>query len=361
MTDQTEFARTAENPSPQLVKVSETRVRHERMGKGHLKIYTRYVAGVQVEEAFTFQSLADVLGLPMGTLEGRYNRGRLYHWKVDIPTGESRPVRGFALPLLGEVIRVVETPGSRVQAEGNEEFVVGRGGRRGTVRTPLAIETIAGKRYITVPALAEHFGMSITTIRNKLQASGLSAVAQEIPSSTQRGGRPRKVYPASMEEQLREAIDHGATFLSELDAVLAKARSVQPPPFDAQAAFARLRPAKPRLELVKPADDGMDGILANVNAIMAQAPAGKPGVVGAAVPLEDARHLTPSPQDGDAPDQWAQVRESALAMMRMEGFSMESQAEACEQLAIAGAPDSVIEQVKALAQAEQQRSAGGAA
>lgn len=208
-----------EGVQPQaLMAVARMTVRYIQMGKGHLKIYTRTVNDVVVLEAFTLASLADCMGLAVGTLEGRYHRGRLFNWKVDIPTGTTRPVRGFPLAQLKEVMTILSTRGARVEGAGTNTERVTSGRVGNGARYPLQYVIHNGRRYITIPALADHYGVSTTTIRGKLVRSGLLSKGENLNSPSQ-GGRPRRGWPASMEAQLVDAIENGAQFLSEIQTV----------------------------------------------------------------------------------------------------------------------------------------------
>lgn len=207
-------------PQP-LQLVARMTVRYVQMGKGHLKIYARTVNDVPVMEAFTLASLADCLGLPAGTIEGRYHRGRLFNWKLDIPTGESRPVRGFPLQMLEQVITILTTRGARVEGAGTNEERVARAGPS-SARFPLKYETHAGKRYITIPALADHYGVSVTTIRNKLTKAGMLGQAVNLSAPAQ-GGRPRRGFRESQYSQLVDSIENGAQYLNEVEQTFRRA------------------------------------------------------------------------------------------------------------------------------------------
>lgn len=209
-------------PIDQLTRV-QTKIRRVQMGRGYLKIYSRMVNDQVLTEAFTLQSLAECMGLPAGTVEGRYHRGRLFNWKIDIPTGESRPVRGFPLPLLEQVMTILTTRGARVESTGNTDKVVGRQ-PKGDAKFPLVYEKHAGQQYITIPALADHYGRSTTAIRNRLVKSGLLAKAVNLNSPAQ-GGRPRRGWPVSLQAQLIDAIENGAHFFNEFQSAMARVQN----------------------------------------------------------------------------------------------------------------------------------------
>jgi hypothetical protein len=198
-----------------LHKVSETKIRYVALGKAHLKVYTRIVRGVPVMEAFTLLSLAECIGMSPGTMEGRYARSRLYRWKMDIPTGDSRPVRGFPLAMLEQVTMVLTTRGAMVHATANEDGIVAAR-PSGDARAPLTYERYGREQYITVAGLAEHYGRSITTIRSKLARAGLLRSAANLHSPLQ-GGRPKRGWPVAMREQLVDAIENGAQFRNEFE------------------------------------------------------------------------------------------------------------------------------------------------
>ena len=192
------------------------KIRTEVMGSGQLVIYSTYIDNRVVAEAFTLESLAHVLDLPMTTLDGRYKRGRLSNWKVDIVGRSGRPMRGFPLAMLERVITIIVTPGAYVEstAEGT------RPSRdRADLQNDLRPTMYMGRRFFTVPALAEAFGFSETTIRNKLTRSGLLKKMQDLGSS-RNGGRPQRGFDEKYLAQVKMAIVEGAVFRSEMDRIL---------------------------------------------------------------------------------------------------------------------------------------------
>ncbi len=199
--------------------VVQRKVRTEEMGSGRLVIYSTYIDNRIVSEAFTLESLAHVLDLPLTTLDGRYKRGRLSNWKVDIVGRSGRPSRGFPLAMLEKVINIVVTPGAYVQSTESGD----RASRdpiqlKGELRPTMYM----GKRFYTVPALAESFGYSETTIRNKLNRSGLLKKMQDLGSS-RNGGRPQRGFDEKYLPQVKLAIVEGAVFRSEMDRILHRA------------------------------------------------------------------------------------------------------------------------------------------
>ena len=148
------------------VRALETKITRHQSGAGYLEVHTKLVSGVKVMEAFTLASLAEVMDMPMSTMEGRYARAKLHYWKVDIPTGSGRPQRGFPLPLLAEVVNMVRTPGASVKYSPNGDVLVKPGRVEGVA--PLVPVYHNNKPHFTIAALADHFGYSATTIRNML-------------------------------------------------------------------------------------------------------------------------------------------------------------------------------------------------
>lgn len=199
--------------------ITERRIIYEQMGKGHLRVFELYLAGELISRAFTLESLASVLGLPPTTIDGRYQRGRLHHWKVDIPMPSGRPARGFPYKLLEQVIKIIMTPKAYVEADPNATRA--KAARRGQ-RGELVAENHMGKPHYTVPALAEAFALSETTIRKKLSKAGLLRYMVDLTPHAH-GGRPKKGFPERMLAQVTAAIDFGTTFMSEQDIILARA------------------------------------------------------------------------------------------------------------------------------------------
>jgi hypothetical protein len=165
----------------------------EPAGAGSLEIFTAYVDGVEVSKAFTLASLADVLGLPLPTIEGRYVRAKLKLWKIDIPSRAGRPTRGFPYSRLQDVLTILRTPGAVVKHDPNAGAIIPM---RGGDAFPLVVTKHEGHDYYTVPALADHFCVSPTTIRKKLTSAGLMNRAVNL-ATNQQGGRPARGFPAS--------------------------------------------------------------------------------------------------------------------------------------------------------------------
>ncbi|OWT55256.1 hypothetical protein CEY11_21335 [Candidimonas nitroreducens] len=214
-----ELAKQAELNATTLTKISD----REMNGK-HLRVYTTYVGGTVVGECFTLESLAHVMGIPMSTMNGRYKRGNLVAWKVNLPNAAGRPARGFPLPLLGDVMRVINTPRLRVHVDSDGTRI---GESREREHVPLVPVTVAGQRHYTLDSIAYAFGLSRTTVRHKLRAAGLLQCMRELPSSP-RGGRPRHGMPENRMGEVKAVLETGASFTSELDRVLQQATGQYP-------------------------------------------------------------------------------------------------------------------------------------
>jgi hypothetical protein len=198
------------------------KVSYRQAGKGHLELFDVYRGDEHVGQFFSFRSLPEVLGMPLGTLEGRYSRGRLHTAKRDIATGQSRPIRAFPMERFDEIVAVIRTPGARMVSE--LERVEREHVARGPSGLPLEVRTVGRNKYITLRAVADHYGKSLTTIRTRLDVAGLLKKAQDVylnPSA--HGGRATKCFPAELGEQIKRAIEEKATFHDEIDTALAMA------------------------------------------------------------------------------------------------------------------------------------------
>lgn len=202
-----------------LVIASQTKIKKVQYGKHFLIVHEKYVDGQLVGEAFTLESLVHCMGIPKSTVEGRYARGRLCNWKVDMPNGYGRPARGFPLALLDQVVHILQTPGARVNVEPNQDTVrVGRAPRAVSELRPTYHQ---GAPYYTVPDLAAHFGYSETTIRKKLDKAGLLRKQVDLTASLN-GGRPKRGFPQSLLGSVRLAICENVSFKDKADIIMSR-------------------------------------------------------------------------------------------------------------------------------------------
>lgn len=277
-----------------------TTVRYETMGKGRLKIRGAYKDGQLIGEAFTLESLAHVLDMPMSTIDGRYARGKLAKWSVPIINGYGRPARGFPLPLLNDVIAIITTKGACVGHDVN-----GSGPAQiKPVRqaNDLRPEYFAGQQYFTVPSLSYAFGYSETTIRKKLERAGLMCKFVNL-ASPEFGGRPKRGIPAKYLADVKLAITEGVTFMTGMERALHAAGYEQakadmqasiaphePPPPNSLRAWDRstmapVVPVKPPVNAVNPAFDAdleVGDLMAQLEHIVATAMKVPAATIGAA-------------------------------------------------------------------------------
>lgn len=157
---------------------------------GHLEVHvTRDDDGNVTREVFAFSSLADVLDVPMSTLEGRYARSPLKQIKVNIRTGAGRPARGFLLTHLDDVLAVLAGPGALPASESKPEPSAPY--RPSTGELVPVIHN--GEPHYTIQSLADYYGVTAQTIRNRIRAAQLEA--RLVPTtSTPQGGRPRLAF-----------------------------------------------------------------------------------------------------------------------------------------------------------------------
>jgi hypothetical protein len=187
-------------------KSVDIRHRTQAMGAGALRIYEFVADGKTVYELFTLESLAEVLGLPMSTMNGRYARGQLRKWMQPIINGYGRPARGFHLYQLQHVIDIVTTKGTSVAHDSNGSGVARQ--RLTTQVRDLVPTYFQGKQYYTVPSLANAFGVSETTVRKKLEKAGLMRHFIDLGTSLY-GGRPKRGIDAKHLGDVKMAVVHG--------------------------------------------------------------------------------------------------------------------------------------------------------
>lgn len=195
--------------------------RTELVGDGVLDIYTVSVGGQVILEAFPLASLASVLNITETTLEGRYTRTGLRMLAVSIPGKGGRPLRGFELRRFDEVTSVLTNPKSRIAIDANAGTYLPP---EMTTHLPLVWTAHGGKNYITPQAIADHFGLSLSTVRNRLHDSGLARRAETLPPGAN-GGRPRRVYPEAMMADIKLAVVDGDKFRNVFDRALIPAGS----------------------------------------------------------------------------------------------------------------------------------------
>ena len=197
----------------------EYKIREEQMGEGTLRIFDTYVGGELVASIFTLESLAHVMGMSMSTMDGRYKRARLARWMVPVPSMAGRPMRGFPYKLLDAVIAAIQHP---------QAFITGdaHGSRVSTPQTrqigPLTPEYHLNQRYYTYPSLARSFGLSETTVRNKLNRAGLARRFENLGSPPQ-GGRPKRGIHERHMPEVKLALHDGAKFFTKYDTAMYRA------------------------------------------------------------------------------------------------------------------------------------------
>ena len=174
--------------------------------KGTLEVHiSRDADGNVTQEAFTFASLASVLDVSPTTLEGRYARSNAKNVKINLRSGAGRPQRGFPLALLDDVIDAMTAPRARFDdSKPNNQ----------TTNTPAHPRTLVpllhnGEPHYTVQALADYYGVTTQTVRNRIKAAGLEARLVPTSSSAQ-GGRPRLAFRYVDLELVHTAVGYGA-------------------------------------------------------------------------------------------------------------------------------------------------------
>lgn len=199
--------------------ILRTTITREPFMDGHLEIHTKIHNGHVVQRAFTLASLAEVMGIPDSTMEGKYARAKLHYWKVDIQTGMGRPKRGFMLHQLNEVVDILRTPRAYVKWAPNAEHVVANPRATGVELVPSYDHGNPTTPVYTLQSIADHFGVSTTTVRNKLRKSKLYRFLIALRSGVE-GGRPRMAMPASRMGDVKMALEENAVFGSELDRLM---------------------------------------------------------------------------------------------------------------------------------------------
>lgn len=199
------------------------RWRFELREFGTLQVYESWHGSTLVAEAFTLTSLADCMGLPISTVDGRYKRGRLTRFKVDIPINLGRPLRGFPYAYLGVVEAVIANPGVAVKEVGGVvSFTTpDRPGRKPAPIAPLEPTYFVGKPYYTMVSLARGLGLSHTTVRKKLKEAGMMRLFVDLGTPPQ-GGRPKRGIPERFLGQIKLVVDEGHSFRTALERAQAK-------------------------------------------------------------------------------------------------------------------------------------------
>lgn len=196
----------------------KTEITKHVAGKGTLEVHAKYVNGVKIQEVFTLESLADVMGMSMSTMEGRYARAKLHYWNTPISTRAGRPKRAFPFEHLSKVVNMLRTKHAFVQHHTNGEAIAMN--PNASMMGPLVPIRYDGKLYFTAQALADYFGVSPTTIRNKLRKSGLHRRMVNLGSGVN-GGRPTRAIPESAIGDVKMAVVDGVQFQSEIDRIVA--------------------------------------------------------------------------------------------------------------------------------------------
>lgn len=182
--------------------------------KGKLEIHTLVDAKTgETTELFTLASLADVLGISRTTLEGRYNRTNAKIHKVDIPNGPGRPIRGFRMDLLETIIHAFTSSGASFAGH--------------AVNTPppepgtAQFTEYKGERYYTPAALADYYGVSVSTIRNRLRDSGMMGRLVNLVEHPRAGRPPVALHEKDLADA-HLAIHHKITMADDDAAELAR-------------------------------------------------------------------------------------------------------------------------------------------
>lgn len=200
-------------------RIIETKYREEPYADGRLRVIETYVNSQLVTEVFTLESLAYCMGMPMSTMDGRYKRAKLARWMVPVPSMAGRPMRGFPYQLLAPVVQAIMHPHSVVTQDANGS---GLNYQRRKQLSELRPEYFNGEPYYTVASLAHSFGLSETTVRNKLNVAGLMKRFQNLSSPAQ-GGRPKRGIPQRYLAQVKLILDGTARYVTAYDMALMKA------------------------------------------------------------------------------------------------------------------------------------------
>lgn len=319
------------------------RVHYEPVEKGHLELFDVYQDEQHIGQFFSFRSLPGVLGIPQGTLEGRYARRRLFTVKRDIHTGNSRPIRAFPIERWQEVYAVLTGPsGARFETDiERREREVTR-----TVGVPLEFRTVAGQQYVTLRALADYYGKSLTTIRTRLDVAGLLRHARDVHlTPTLQGGRATKCFPADMLDKVKAAIEERATFHNEFEQA---AHAVRHPP---RVAFDGVLPRAPSIATGEPdADAGTGGLAQQLEDMLR----------GTVLPPPLYRSISEE-MAGQAPNHATSEWADKLHAARDKVWEFDA---VIDEMRQAGLSDDDVHQAMVLADsapAGKERSAGGAA
>lgn len=167
-------------------------------------------------EFFTLASLADVLSISRTTLEGRYNRTNARVHKVDIPNGPGRPIRGFPIDLLETITHAFTSTGATFANNIPDTPPPEPGMAQHTEYN--------GERYYTPQALADYYGVSVSTVRNRLRVSGMMNRLVPLVEHPRAGRPPVALHERDLSDA-HLAIHHQLTMVNDGAAQLARSAS----------------------------------------------------------------------------------------------------------------------------------------
>lgn len=160
-------------------------------GKGVITIYSYGEQG-EYGEYVPWASLTAVLGISRATLNGRYNRCNGQSVTVMIPTGVSKPVRAFEYHLLDLITDVVrKNRGVLTEYGASNKGVVNTEKQTLEVIDGTPYVKVNGEQWLTLLTIANHYNVSETTARRRLQAAGLMGKFTPLPRTAPHYGRIR--------------------------------------------------------------------------------------------------------------------------------------------------------------------------
>lgn len=289
--------------------LTTTQLDYVRYRAAHLHVYRTVDAGVVVGELFSFQSLADCLQMEMPQANALYQRRRLNRLMVPIRGLGTRPLRGFHLSALEEIVEVMETPGARPREDAAPEPIM--------VKPAFTADNFGGHYFYTIESIALQLGKSNTSIRNRLKAANMLHLQRRVyEAGDATGGRPRLGFPVEYAAQLGGAIlgtyvHRDAGLNPQVGQPVSTVNRITPPDHDIPPAPAPrvMDPCPPPVAVSSPAAYAPDGetvepwrahmkqTCAEINAMMAAMP-------------------KPVPAEGDASD-W---KKQGRAHRWMTGF-----------------------------------------
>lgn len=188
-----------------------TELAYEPYRHGHLAVYRIYVGETLTSEVFTLKSLGECLRLSPGATDSLYERRQLRHLATSVRGRPGRPLRGFPLSLLADVVLILETPGARANPRPQVQLAPVNSPAPGGALQPAAPflkDDCPAGQFITLASIARQLGCSESSVKARLARANMMGVAVST-GATPAGGRPRKGWTDEHAEDLLRVFTEG--------------------------------------------------------------------------------------------------------------------------------------------------------